>query len=283
MAGPARDPYERVKTELRQEVGLCCPVDGCGSPYLTWHHFDPPWRVEHHHRPEGMIALCREHADKADHGSFTDEQLRVLKRDGKRRAQEVRGRFDWMRQDLLAVVGGNFYYGASVILELGTIRCVSFDRDQDGYLLLNVRMPTTSGRPRTRIDHNFWTVMPGVEEVICPPSGRLVEVSYGNGDKFRTEFFDVASPDVLAARYSEQSDVASWSGDIGFPLTAVEVWETAAGTSIEFGPNFSKLPGNNRWAGNFSYCSGGEGKIFHIGLPDKDLASLFPDAQPGAV
>jgi hypothetical protein len=103
MAGPGRDPYEWVKTALRQEVGFCCPVQDCGSPYLTWHHFDPPWRVEHHHRPEGMIALCRAHADKADHESFTDDQLRELKRVGRLRAAEVRGRFDWMRQDLLSV------------------------------------------------------------------------------------------------------------------------------------------------------------------------------------
>jgi hypothetical protein len=97
MAGPSRDPYEWVKTALRQDVGFCCSVQDCGIPYLTWHHFDPPWRVEHHHRPEGMIALCREHADKADHGSFTDDQLRELKQEGRSRAAEVRGRFDWMR------------------------------------------------------------------------------------------------------------------------------------------------------------------------------------------
>ncbi len=169
MAGPGRDPYEWVKTVLRQEVGFCCPVQNCGSPYLTWHHFDPPWRVEHHHRPAGMIALCREHADKADHGAFTDDQLRELKREGRSRAAQVRGRFDWMRQDLLAVVGGNFYYEQRVIFQLGEIPCIWFDRDEAGYLLLNFKMPTISGRARAQIDQNFWSITPAVEKVICPP------------------------------------------------------------------------------------------------------------------
>ena len=41
---------------LRREVGFGCPV--CRSPFLTWHHFDPPYHVEEHWRHEGMIALC---------------------------------------------------------------------------------------------------------------------------------------------------------------------------------------------------------------------------------
>jgi hypothetical protein len=37
-----RRPYAHVVRQLRQEVGFRCPVDDCGNPYLTWHHFDPP-------------------------------------------------------------------------------------------------------------------------------------------------------------------------------------------------------------------------------------------------
>ena len=186
MTAPGREVWERVKTTLRQEVGFCCPLRGCGSPYLTWHHFDPPWRIEKHHRPQGMIALCREHADKADHGSFTDDQLRELKRMGRSRAKLVRGQFDWMRRDLLAVVGGNFYYDQRVILRINDIPCIWFDRDEEDYSLLNFKMPTISGRPRAQVESNFWSVTPAVDEVVCPPSGRLIEVAYPkNGDKFR--------------------------------------------------------------------------------------------------
>jgi hypothetical protein len=194
---PGRDPYRDVKRTLRQEVGFRCPVLGCGSPYLTWHHFDPPWRVEHHHRPEGMIALCREHADKADHGAFTDEQLRELKRTGSARAAEVQGRFDWMRRELLTVIGGNFYYEVPLIFEIGNRWCIWFNRDENHYLQLNFVMPSLSGQPRARIEDNFWLVTTEVDEVICPPSGRLVAVRYSNGDQFRAEFSPWLSLTIL--------------------------------------------------------------------------------------
>src|SRR5207245_3375537 len=112
--------------QLRQEVGFRCPVDGCGSPYLTWHHFGPAWRVEQHHRLDGMVALCVEHANKADVGAFTKEQLTAFKREGGLRSDAVRGRFDWMRRELLAVVGGNFYYHCPVILEIGDRTAIWF-------------------------------------------------------------------------------------------------------------------------------------------------------------
>lgn len=52
-------------------------------------------------------------------GAFTNEQLRTIKREGSAKAEAIRGRFDWMRRDLLAVVGGNFYHRCPVILQLG--------------------------------------------------------------------------------------------------------------------------------------------------------------------
>ena len=43
-----------VRRQLAEEVGFGCPIEGWGSPYLMWHHFDPPWRVREHHDPVGM-------------------------------------------------------------------------------------------------------------------------------------------------------------------------------------------------------------------------------------
>ena len=94
-----RTPPKAVLNELRSEVGYGCPVADCGSPYLTWHHFDPPWREQKHHNPEGMVALCRIHHDMADASSFTADQLRALKAQP---SSGVTGRLEWMRHRLLA-------------------------------------------------------------------------------------------------------------------------------------------------------------------------------------
>jgi hypothetical protein len=222
-----------------------------------------------------MIALCREHADKADHGSFTDDQLRELKRIGRSRALEVRGRFDWMRRDLLTVIDGKFFYQTPVIFQIVDEPCIWFDRDENGYLLLNFRMPTISGHPRARVEQNFWSVNPEVAEVICPPNGRLIEITYGNGDRFRIEFSDITSADELAERYPK-GETRSWSRNISFPIVLVEVWEAVAGTEIAFGPNYSSLLAL-RWANGFvAFCRVG----VHHNVPKDLLASLFPTTLP---
>lgn len=99
-----RKPPTSVMRVLRQEVGFGCPIDGCGNPYLEWHHFDPPWSEEEHHRPEGMIALCVGHHKKADGGAYTCDQLRTLK-SNRAQANSIRGEFEWLRNELLAFVG----------------------------------------------------------------------------------------------------------------------------------------------------------------------------------
>src|SRR5437868_11863995 len=54
-----RTPPASVIRILRKEVGFGCPYPGCRNPILTWHHFAPAWHIEHHHRPEGMIASVK--------------------------------------------------------------------------------------------------------------------------------------------------------------------------------------------------------------------------------
>ena len=118
-----RTPPLGVRKQLRQEVGFACPdmlgSEHCGSPYLQWHHFDPEWHEEHHHRVKDMIALCAPHHDKAGVGAFTKDQLREFKARGAERALEVRGRFDWMRRQLLAVVGGMAVLDCPTIVQIG--------------------------------------------------------------------------------------------------------------------------------------------------------------------
>ncbi len=65
--------------QLRREVGYGCPFPGCGEPFLTWHHFDPPWNVRNHFDPDGMIALCMKHHRVADAKLVGIDDLRSYK------------------------------------------------------------------------------------------------------------------------------------------------------------------------------------------------------------
>ncbi|MDX3779628.1 hypothetical protein ACSCB1_44080 [Streptomyces europaeiscabiei] len=230
--------------------------------------------MEKHHRPEGMVALCREHADKADNGAFTDDQIRILKREGITRASTVKGRFDWMRRKILTVAAGNYCYEFYTVLEIGGVKCIWFERDADGYLLLNVKMPTLVGRPRAEIEQNTWTISPEVHELICPPNGRLIEVNYENGDRFKVEFIIFDDAEGLVSRYPAMT---RWRNELEYPLTAVEVYETVAGTYLSFTPHGISLE-TNRMGGNFLAGSEGSGCIaIGIDVSPEDTRRLLPN------
>lgn len=208
-----------------------------------------------------MVALCLDHASRADAGAFTDDQIRQMKRQGIDRSVAVQGRFDWMRQDLLAVVGGNFYYKTPVILEIGERPCVWFGQDASGYLLVNFWMPTLVGQPRAQIFENGWIVPPNAADVECPPNGRRLKVWYPDGDRLSVEFFEITEPRALLDRYQDAR--IDWTDALTFPLTGVEIAERAIGTPIEFGPRETRMPGaimRDCFASN-------SGVGIHIGLP----------------
>src|SRR5688572_7406444 len=93
--GARRIPDE-MKTQLLNEVHFRCPLAGCASPYLEFHHFDPKWcdRVDDDHHSEGIIAICSEHHRKA--AGLTKEELRELKKSPHhQRAEPLLGEFEW--------------------------------------------------------------------------------------------------------------------------------------------------------------------------------------------
>lgn len=259
----SRTPPVNVVRSLRAEVGFGCPVPGCGNPYLEWHHFDPPYADEAHHRPEGMIALCAEHHKKADAGAYTGEQLRSFKTN-RANAATVRGSFEWLRNDLLAIVGGNCYYETLRVIQVDGIDVVSFIRDEDGYLRLNVQMLSLSAQSRARIDENIWSNIGTPNDLQSPPSGKFLEIKYPTGDQLSVEFFELESIDAATKRYGQ----AGFRGDHGvrFPITAVEVNLAIASAGISLTPRGTTLPGNNSIRGCFiTGC--GTGVIVSTGLP----------------
>ncbi len=256
-----RTPPAAVTRALRQEVGFGCPVPECGNPYLEWHHFDPPFHVEEHHRPEGMIALCAEHHKKADAGAFTREQLRELKLN-RVNAERVRGSFDWLRNDLLAVVGGMFHYQTQKIIHVDGIEVVRLTRDAEGYLRLNVKMLSLSPDQRAVIEDSDWLNIGKPADLESPPNGKRLRISYDTGDRLGVEFRVLDSADAAVERYG--ADVLR---HLAYPLTAVEVEMKVAGTSLELGPRETSTPGGNTFSGALIRGGNAWGVAIETGLP----------------
>jgi hypothetical protein len=251
----SRKPPAHVKRQLREEVGFGCPVPGCGLPYLEWHHFDPPWHVTNHHNPESMIALCRTHHIQADHGAFSVDQLHELKQSGKENWRKVSGKFNWMRNRLLAVVGGNFYYETPVIFKFREQPIIWFERDENNYLLLNLYMLTTSNAPRAYIKNNEWFNVGGEEDIESPPSAKKVKIKYPNGDMVQIEFFELNNMDEAEKRYPD-ARVRDWP--IELPVTAVEVTNIVANSGLEFNAKETKFGNGNVMKNCFaSNCGAG--------------------------
>jgi hypothetical protein len=236
-----RDPGTDVKRQLRREQGFVCAIPGCQNPYLVYHHFAPPWRVEHHHRPEDMIALCGEHHPKADAGAFTADQLRSYKQRAAIEAPAVKAKYDWLRHDLVLVSGGMFHVETPVAVEIGADPAVWFSRDDEGYALLNVRMPQSTRSQRVVIEDNFWIQRGNVCDLVSPPGGKSLEVSYANGDYLRIGFEEIADVVELTKRWPNAGSLA-----LDVPMTAVEVMMRVPGLGVSLqadGIGASKING----------------------------------------
>ncbi|MEV5574440.1 hypothetical protein AB0L06_30770 [Spirillospora sp. NPDC052269] len=175
-----------------------------------------------------------------------------------------------MRRDILTVVAGNFFYNVSTVLEINGVKSIWFDRDEAGYLLLNLRMPTLADRPRAQIEQNAWLIAPDLDELVCPPHGRLVDVTYRNGDRFRIEFFNAEDSEFLSRRYGI---TLGWTS-LDFPVTVAEIWETANGMPISLTPKSIEFA-TNKISGNIV-----EGEFLQaaigLHLEGLDASQIFP-------
>ncbi|MBD2101667.1 hypothetical protein [Leptolyngbya sp. FACHB-261] len=158
------------------------------------------------------------------------------------RLAAIQGRFSWMRNDLLAVIGGNFFVRTPTIFTFRSEKRIWLERDEDGYLLLNVHMLSASGLPRARINNNYWIAKGDPSDLECPPSGKLLRIRYDNGDDLRVEFTELASLEAALARYSECPE--RLREHVTFPVTAVEVQMNVGGTDIRFGPKQTNIGSN---------------------------------------
>lgn len=244
--GPGRRPPKKVRDALCREVGFRCPIRDCGSPYLTFHHFRPPWSVKPHHNPAGMIALCSNHAAKADGGYYPDDYLLELKDKSATAPRPVVGEFDYLTRDLVVVVGSMAFYDVDTIVEIDGERCVYFNRDESGFLLLNFKMPSMDGGPRAWMEDNVWTVYPGARNVECPPRGRFLKVEFDNGDGFDIDFRVACAPEEFESIVPGRRALAE---AVKFPVTVARISERSRNGLIEFGHDEMRLPQGNRIIG----------------------------------
>lgn len=215
-----------------------------------------------------MVALCAEHHKKADNGAYTKEQLAAFKLN-KVDPALVRGRFDWRRNKLLAVVGGNYYYETPRVLVIDGHEVVSLTRDEDGYLLLNVQMLSLSAEVRARLVENCWENIGNPIDLISPPSGKDLRIRYANGDSLAILFYVVTD----GTEFHNKFRIHPFE-KLEFPLTVVEVNYEIGGTDIRLTPNGTTIRTNQITGCFMAYC--GSGLVTNLGMKWRQNWSLVP-------
>ena len=237
-----RFPPAEARKALRQEVGFGCPVPRCRSPFLEYHHFDPEWHLEQHHRQEGLIPLCSTHHAQAE--AFTVDQLRQFKKLA--HDHPAPGTFQWLRQELVGVVGSGIYHETPILVAIGNQPLIWFNRDELGHALLNVRMLTASSQARLCIQDNDFVLRGQPTDFESPPSGRLLRIRYDNGDYLRVEFREFKSLEAACNKFDHipsdhmQFMIQTW------PATFVIINMKVGGTGIQFSPNWTRWSAKGR-------------------------------------
>ncbi|VXB28973.1 hypothetical protein [Pseudoclavibacter sp. 8L] len=176
-----------------------------------------------------MIALCATHHEKA--GSFTVEHCRSLKT--KMPGSDVAGNFEWMRRQIVAVVGGACYIDVPMMVQFRDEPMIWFDRDAEGHMLLSFKMATASGEPRAQMIANDWVIAGDPTDVESKPNGNFLRVKYENGDELKIEFKEWPDADKLFAAYPS---LAGHTDVLNIPLVTAELTGVIAGTRIKFAP-----------------------------------------------
>lgn len=173
--------------QLRREVGYGCPI--CRNPFLTWHHFDPPYHVEEHWRPDGMIALCLKHHAAADPkgnhaGAYTTETLRTLK-NAQYSSKDVKGHFPvlQLQQKLLIRVGGTYTDKSSPIISINGEPQISIAINDEGMLSLSFELRNKNDNVIMKMEDNWLTAYPrNIHDMTAAPKTNDVTVWLGKRD-----------------------------------------------------------------------------------------------------
>jgi len=142
---------------LRQEVGFGCPI--CRTPFLTYHHFDPPWRERKHFDPDGVIALCRKHHDMAEGGHYTKRYLRDLK-SASYSVSDIKEYFPWVRNQFIVRVGGLYSVGSRTVIRVDGEPVIQIATGEDGLVSVSFELRSSDGNIVARMTNNVFEAGP---------------------------------------------------------------------------------------------------------------------------
>jgi hypothetical protein len=171
-----RVPPTEIRRKLRKEIGFGCPIQGCRSPFLEYHHFNPPWHEGHTHNVEGMNALFPSHHIMADRGTWTVEELEKLKINNE--IDLVNGKLNWNLKDSVVNAGSNFF----IVQDRLSLRILGneifgLSENENGQITLNALLWDKSGELVIQIIDNDIIVAPNkINDFVCNASGNKIRI-----------------------------------------------------------------------------------------------------------
>jgi len=198
---------EDIRKYLRKEVGYGCPIEGCRSPFLEYHHFDPKFKDGGIHRKEGMIAMCPSHHRKADIDTWTNEELYKLKNNQYK--EKVKGIVEWDMKKCIVFIGSNIFFGETFSCIINDIEIFSLKQNSDGHIYINAVLLDDDCNIISKILNNdILTNISQLGDLECTPSGSEIKINSNNNTtnihihfkKQKTDIFDYllnrATPEV---------------------------------------------------------------------------------------
>jgi hypothetical protein len=147
-----------------------------------------------------MVALCVLHHGQADAGAFTRDQLRAYKDYESSGAEaRLRGQFQWRRERLILLVGGNWWTGCGTLIQCGSLPIIWLTRDSGGYELLNLDLYDDNGISRLQMRDNDWLVDRDLDDLECTTRKADLEIKTKRLGAELSISFSRAAPEAVSA------------------------------------------------------------------------------------
>ena len=145
------DPVKRI---LRQEAGFgCCK---CGRPVIEYHHIAPYTSTDPHFRPQDMMCLCPYCHHEADTAMDEAEQRYWKEHPINIQNGHVDGLLKVRQKQVILDTGSVQLIGHEGIVRIDGIDMVRFGLDEEGHVLLSVRLFDSQNQLLLEIDNNEW-------------------------------------------------------------------------------------------------------------------------------